>query len=243
MEFYVKDIFCNTLSLDNRDKKEEEYRKYFSFLGNANNPPDIIIENGDAIEVKKIESLSSTISLNSSFPKDSLYSDDSLITESCRKCENWARKDILYAIGSIKRNQLKSLWLVYGDCFAAKKEVYQRIKNTITSGINNINEVEFSKTKELGRINKVDPLGITYLRIRGMWGVEHPIKIFCQEQFAKCNQNILNSIILLDKYKSFPKKNIEMVESNKLIKVDDCLIKNPNNPAKLLKAKFIYIRV
>lgn len=241
LEFYIKDIFCNTLSLNNRERKEEEYRKSFSFLGNANNPPDIIIKNGDAIEVKKIESISSTIALNSSFPKDFLYSDDSLITESCRKCENWTKKDVIYAIGSVKNNQLKSLWLVYGNCFAAEKRIYQKIKETIASGVNSINGVEFSKTKELGRINKVDPLGITYLRIRGMWGIEHPIKVFYQEQFKNCDQNILNSIILSDKYKSFPKKDIEEIENNKLIKIDDCLIRDPNNPAKLLEAKFIYI--
>ena len=30
----------------------------------------------------------------------------------------------------------------------------------------------FAETKELGRVNQVDPLGITNLRIRGMWQIE-----------------------------------------------------------------------
>ena len=38
--------------------------------------------------------------------------------------------------------------------------------------------VVFSETKELGRVNQVDPLGITNLRIRGMWQIENPRKVF-----------------------------------------------------------------
>jgi hypothetical protein len=33
-------------------------------------------------------------------------------------------------------------------------------------------------TKELGRYNKIDPLEITDLRIRGMYQVKHPTKVF-----------------------------------------------------------------
>jgi hypothetical protein len=242
LEFYIKDIFCNTLEIADKEKKEEEYRKYFSFLGNANNPPDFMIKSGDAVEVKKIESLSSSISLNSSFPKDVLCANDSLITDACRDCEDWTQKDVLYAIGSVKDNKLKSLWLVYGGCFAAEKTIYERIRNTIIEGVNGIEGVEFSKTNEVGRINKVDPLGITYLRIRGMWGVEHPKKIFDQKSFKECGQNILNSIILLDKYRAFPKEDVSRIEKNKFVNIVDCQIKNPNNPAELLEAKFLYIK-
>lgn len=44
-------------------------------------------------------------------------------------------------------------------------------------GIGEINGLEFAKTKEIGRLNKVDPVGITYLRIRGMWGIKNPVDI------------------------------------------------------------------
>ena len=70
LEFYVKDLFCNSLNEDSFQKKNEIYSKYFSYIGNQNNPPDIIIKQGDAIEVKKIESLRSGIAFNSSYTKD-----------------------------------------------------------------------------------------------------------------------------------------------------------------------------
>ena len=63
LEFYIKDLFCNSLEENNLEKKNEIYSKYFSYIGNQNNPPDIIIKQGDAIEVKKIESLRSGIAL------------------------------------------------------------------------------------------------------------------------------------------------------------------------------------
>ena len=53
LEFYIKDIFSSAFSEKDISKKEQKYSKEFSYLGNQNNPPDIIIKNGDAIEVKK----------------------------------------------------------------------------------------------------------------------------------------------------------------------------------------------
>ena len=95
LEFYIKDLFCNSLEVNDLEKKNEIYSKYFSYIGNQNNPPDIIIKQGDAIEVKKIESLRSGIALNSSYPKDKLYSDSPMITTACRNCEDWREKDLV----------------------------------------------------------------------------------------------------------------------------------------------------
>ena len=51
LEFYVKDSFCNTFNISDAMKKNEEYSKSFSYLGTQNNPPDIMLRGGDAIEV------------------------------------------------------------------------------------------------------------------------------------------------------------------------------------------------
>ncbi len=74
LEKYIKDIFCNTV---NSKEKEaiNKYEEIFSYLGNQNNPPDIMLKKGDAIKIKKIESRNSALALNSSFPKSRLYSD------------------------------------------------------------------------------------------------------------------------------------------------------------------------
>lgn len=56
LEVYIKDIFANTVSETNEQNCLTKYEEVFSYLGNQNNPPDMILKGGDAIEVKKIQS-------------------------------------------------------------------------------------------------------------------------------------------------------------------------------------------
>ena len=242
LEAYVKDLFCNTFDIQSETEKNRIYSEKFSYIGNQNNPPDLIIAGGDAIEVKKIESIGSQIALNSSYPKDKLYSDSPMITQDCRECENWREKDIIYVIGAMQQDKLKALWFVYGNCYAASKDIYERIKNKISEGVNSLPNVEFSETKELGRVNKVDPLGITYLRIRGMWGIDNPLHVFDYiTDIERDSELTVNAIILTEKYNSFPESDRQAIESISVdsFTINDVEIKAPNNPARLLNAKLI----
>ncbi len=242
LEYYIKDLLCNSLEETDLSKKHEIYSKYFSYLGNQNNPPDIIIKNGDAIEVKKIESLNSGIALNSSYPKNKLYADSPMITQACVNCEEWKEKDILYVIGVTTESKLKSMWAVYGDCYAAERDTYERIKKSISNGLNELPNIEFSETKELGRVNRVDPLGITYLRIRGMWGIDNPAKVFNYVTEIDTSKELnVNVLMLKEKYLSFSNKDRENLENIKLpgFSIKDVKIKSPNNAAILLDAKLI----
>lgn len=242
LENYVKDAFCHSVNSTN----DVIHSQYFSYLGNQNNPPDAIIKNGDAIEVKKIESLNSAIALNSSYPKNKLYRNDSRITEACRNCEddNWTEKDIIYAVGVAPKNmqKLKALWFVYGDCYAADSAIYQRIADKISQGIQEISDVEFIETNELAKVKKVDPLGITDLRVRGMWHIENPIKVFKNVATVEIHHDFtVHAIISNEKYATFPvadKNKLESLQSD-FFKIADIQIKSPNNPAKLLAVKLL----
>jgi len=98
LESYVKDLFCNTFEIESNTEKNKIYSKEFSYIGNQNNPPDMIVAGGDAIEVKKIESMGSQIALNSSYPKNKLYADSPMITQDCRECENWREKILFISL-------------------------------------------------------------------------------------------------------------------------------------------------
>jgi len=242
LENYVKDVFCHSVN----STDDITHSQYFSYLGNQNNPPDAIIQNGDAIEVKKIESLHSAIALNSSYPKDKLYRKDSRITESCRNCEDsdWIEKDIIYAIGISPKNtkKLKALWFIYGNCYAANSEIYQRVADKISQGIQEIPDVEFIETNELAKVKKVDLLGITDLRVRGMWHIENPIKVFKNVATVETRHDLtVHAIISTEKYATFPQEDKIKLESlqNDFFKITDIQIKSPNNPAKLLNAKLL----
>ncbi len=241
LEYYIKDLFCGSLNEKNMGIKDKIYSKHFSYIGNQNNPPDFIISEGDAAEVKKIEGIGG-IALNSSYPKSKLHSGSSMITQTCRDCEKWETKDVIYSIGTISGGALKLLWMVYGDCYAADSEVYERVRNKISKGVNELPGVEFSETDELGRVNKVDPLGITYLRIRGMWGIEHPNKVF--NYVTKYDRNKKFSFFALmrdTKYNSLPKADREAIEGikDKSFLISSIEIKDPNNPAIFIPAKLI----
>lgn len=243
LEAYVKDLFANTMFCNTEYEKISIYNEIFSYTGNQNNPPDIMLKNGDAIEVKKVQGITNALALNSSYPKDKIYSDSTMLTSICRNCENWTVKDLLYIVGNTDDTKLKELWFVYGDCYAANKEIYERIKNTIISGLHSIPDIELTETKELGKIKKVDPLGITDMRIRGMWSIFHPKKVF--DYLPK--QNINSSfkfycIMKNEKFETFPEEDklaiLDLV-NNSTFFIHDLYIRNPNNPAELLPIKFM----
>ena len=243
LEGYIKDSVVGLLGQGSvmDSERDKLYSQAFSWLGNGGNPPDCIIKAGDAIEIKKIQSLNSDIALNSSHPKNKIYADDTRVASGAKTAENWVEKDIIYAIGSTSDNlELQRLWFIYGDCYAASREVYEKLVNAIGKGVNSVPDVVFQKTNELGKVNKVDPLGITNMRIRGMWHISNPSKLYSQ----LVNQTDDRQFYLLmreAKYQSFPKADREVIES---VKKDGFVnqiveIRNPDNPANLIKARLI----
>lgn len=246
LEEYIKDLFANTVGVEDEQERNVAISETFSYLGNQNNPPDSMLKGGDAIEVKKIESKNSALALNSSYPKAKLYADSPMIKKECRECEKWTEKDMIYAVGVVKNNSLESLAFVYGEDYCANKETYETIKSTIKNGVESIPNVEFTETKELGHINRVDPLGITYLRIRGMWGIENPFTVFDYVYKRKAENKFSFMCIINDeKFNSFEnyKELYELSNNDNRLEIKDIQIKNPNNPAVLKDAKLITFEI
>ena len=243
LEFFVKNLFANSV-FDSIEINNQKLSKTFSYLGNSNNPPDAMLRGGDAIEIKKIESDNSALALNSSYPKHYLTSDSPMISEACRNAEKWTKKDMIYAVGVIKQEKLKSLCFVYGLDYCASEECYLKIKNTIKDGVENIRGIEFTDTRELGHINKVDPLGITYLRVRGMWGIDNPWKTFNYVHSKDSNYDF-NFMCIINNGKWNTLENtkdlINLANEEKNIRIENVKIKNPDNPALLVDAKLIRI--
>ncbi len=241
LEEYIKDLFAGTHGMSEQSKLQG-IAEVFSYLGNASNPPDAMLKGGDALEVKKIENPDATLALNSSYPKHKLYADSSMISTACKNAEQWKEKDMLYIVGVVQKNTLKHLCMVYGSDYCASAETYERIKNTIKDGVESMPNIEFSPTKELGRVNKVDPLGVTYLRIRGMWGIENPWNVFkyVYKRDMKKEFNFM-CIINEEKWNSFDNTEefLAKVSQGNTLCIEDVRVKNPNNPAQLNNAKLI----
>ena len=120
------------------------------------------------------------------------------------------------------------------------------IKDTISNGINTIADVEFTETKELGKVKKVDPLGITDLRIRGMWHIENPNKIFSYlYEYDERKDFQLICLMSREKYDSLPSEDREAVERLGVdgVEVLDVQVKSPDNPVKFMDAKLLVFKV
>ncbi len=239
LEEYIKDLFSNTFDMTESDRLER-LSEVFSYLGNNSNPPDAMLHGGDAIEVKKIESNGSSLALNSSYPKHTLKSSSTMISTACRDAENWTEKDMIYAVGVVNGSNLKHLAMVYGLDYCASDECYSRIKTTIKTGVEAIPGLEFTETNELGRINKVDPLGITYMRVRGMWGIENPWSVF-NYVYARDMHKKFNFMCIINDAKWETFDNTELLTSLDVegFSIRGVRIKNPDNPANLVPAKLI----
>ena len=241
LESFIKDAFADSLHIVDEQERIKKHSEIFSWLGNQNHPPDIMIRGGDAIEVKKTQSANSDLALNSSYPKSNMQSSNPMITQECRYCEEWVEKDLIYCVGHTSDESINSLWMVYGNIYAANHNTYQIIKQKITDGINEIPNVELADTNELGRVNRVDPLGITNLRIRGMWQIQNPRRVFNYLHSNSQNNFELVAIIPKSKYDSFPiqsKSKIEAFNSS-VLTISDAHVKDPNNPASIIQVKLI----
>jgi len=235
---FIKDSFCNSFSIKDPPKKMEIYLKEFSYLGSQNYPPDIMIRGGDAIEVKKVKNFGGiSIALNSSYPKHKLKANGPMVTEELKTCENWKEKDIVYCVGNVFSNKVKIITFVYGDCYAADAEIYEKVKKPLIDGIKSL-KLNLSKTKELARLNKIDPLKITDLRVRGMFQIASPIRFFSQFfQPDIRNELSVYAIMRKEKFDSFSSEDRQ--KAKKEMGIKDIKIMDPNSPSKLIDAKLI----
>ncbi len=241
LEDYVKNAFANCLGQDIRSIKHAR-NQTFSYLGNSTNPPDAILKGSDAIEIKKIATIkTSQLQLNSSYPKNKLHSNNPKICKQCCDCETWQEKDMLYVVGQVNGQELQNIFFVYGDLYCDSQETYENVENAVKESLNSLDGVELAETNELGRVNKVDHLEISDLRIRGMWLIKSPF-----QHFDYLTEDITNymfklvAIIPKDKYNSFI--NVDEFEEfckQKGVNISDEEIEDPQNPANLIESKLI----
>jgi len=100
--------------------------------------------------------------------------------------------------------------------------------------------LEKKETVELGRVTDVDPLGITDLRIRGMWIIQNPIAFF--SEYYQWDENKDFSLVALmkkSKYDSFPREDRDELENNDQIQVSDLNIRDPGDRATTMEATLV----
>ena len=208
-EIFAKNMFAGSLGALS-SHVDAAWQKTFSWLGSDNAPPDFMIWNGDAVEVK-VHGSTTQIQLNSSPPKRSLKATDTRIEKDCRDCEIWVEKDFVYFIGKANAEYVEAVWLIDGRCIAAESSVYDVLFDKLKA---TVKELGGEPGNEIGRLNKVDPLKATSLRVRGMWLLEHPAKVF-KDYFVKPQDQffVLNALISKTKWDEYAKELIDDLEA------------------------------
>jgi len=258
LEEIIKDILCGIAASD-AQARESLLDKYLAFQGAANNPPDAMFRggnDGDAFEVKKSENKSTnSLDLNSSHPYSHLTSDLSRIARDAKECEVWEKRDIYYVIGNVLTNSQTNnwIWFVQGNIFAADLKTYRNFEAEIKSHIEEAitaNLLEPGITNELGRINGVDLRENTDLRIRPMWGITSPMKLFKDLPGiveSDTDGLVVHCLIQKSKWEIYLKNKSEDTKQfwsrSKLprMSIADVKVPDPNDLDKELEVKLIRI--
>ncbi len=247
LEDFVAVAFSNGLSVNDPTIRQKLKEKTFCYLGSQNFSPDLMMRDSrPAIEVKKHEANpEASLALNSSPPRQKLKVDDTRILESARIAEKWKERKVIYAIGVVSSTKVvRSLQLVYGDCFVASEEHYSKVVEPIKDSLEGLGIANVSvEGNEIGRVNAVDPLKVTYLRIRGMWDIKNPLKIFREEGIKDYSLGTGFTLLAMAKKQEFESLSKETPEALKQLKeyaeIKNVKIINPDNTAQRLDAVLV----
>ena len=240
LELYVKRAFAGALSLDNEDEIQERLSETFSFQGAKNHPPDAKIRGGECLEIKKIGKAFSELQFNSSPPAATLSSSDARLILDCQNSEGrpWEEK-VLYVVGVVppKTRKISQVFFVYGEDYCPYihcNKIYFSLKKKIGK-IKSVSE----DTNELGAVKAIGPKGYTSLRIRGMWKMKSPWKVFAQSGDDQSGRFTLLAVISDTIWNNLSNRDVlqELASRNSLT-IEDFPFYNPNN-AKRRRGKLI----
>lgn len=212
LEEYMKDLFSGSFNLP-ESQRIKKHSEVFSYLGNDSNPPDAMLKNGDAIEVKKIETRTSALALNSSYPKHTLLANNPMISTACRNAEEWQEKDIIYMVGFVKDMELKDLCMVYGLDYCVSDEEIQKEASRFLFHLN-------IKNFSLFNIE-----------------INNPFQFF-SDVYTLNEQSIFNFMAIINNKKWDKLTNRELLYKLGNIEIKDIFLKRTNNPAKLITFSF-----
>lgn len=245
LEQFIKDAFANSFNLT-KAEKVQSYASTFSYLGSQNHIPDMMLKGSDAIELFELDSIYDNIVFNSLYPKAKLLANSSKINSFCRSAEDWQEKDLIYAIGTIEKEEhLRHLWLIYGDCFVADAAVYERIIKIVDPSSYSGVEVNCKTFDDIGCLGSVDYLNVTKIPIRSKCIVDNPTNIFSDVHTIENTEAFqLSCLITKEKFNSLPesdRKNILSAQSEAFTIVD-VEIRNPNQSTNFLPAKLLHFK-
>jgi len=241
LELWVKHFLAGTIGFADDSIIQTIWDEKFSFHGGINNPPDVMLRNSIAAEVKKTEGNGGTLQLNSSWPIRTLHHDDLHITKKCRDAEAWTEKPFLLFVGQIDPTvkNISALWIIDGRCLSDNEEIYLSLLSKARAAMLLLGS---RGTKEIGQFANLDTRMRTVLRVRPMFSLLHPARIFnsifihqTTKQFA------LNVLLPESTYDSFTEEERRKLETaGKGAAINRLKIPDPTNTTSDVSAVHIF---
>ena len=235
LEKFVRASFCG---IPDSGEKIYESDVVFCYQGSTNNPPDAMLKDGkDAIEIKKVEKNNGTIHLNSSLPKQTLNLNDHTITNDAKTCEKWQERDMLYVIGHVEGDKIRSLFFVYGDCMFKKTKFYKDRFEEVKDSLGKIDGLDQSGN-EYGTVKNADRLDInTNMRLRPLNSFDNPLRIFSKViPYDDSEDFSLFAIMRNTKFDNFEPESKSRIESSS-INVTNTTIPDPDERGRNVDIK------
>ena len=244
-EDFIRHSFANSFGLPD-EEKARRWSSIYSYIGGQNNPPDLMIRGGDAVEIKKIGSIGGSIQLNSSMPEQVLRSDSPMLTNECRNSEVWNEKPLLYVIGTVQQSLLTHISMVYGSEFCSTEASYRGLRDLIANEIGSLDNISLVNSREIAHVANIDPLNITSLRVRGMWTIDNPINVF-NYVYSRPTNCAFSLMFLVSRTRWDNYMNNEQLINlagnpnidGERLKIKYCRIKAPDNPQILKDAVLV----
>lgn len=154
-----------------------------SSRGGSNHPPDHLIENGPAIETKKLNSVQSVVT-NSSMPKHKITPENNKLkdeTKEVLRTSDVPERDMFYAIGTKNESKLESLWIVQASTVFNPDGYEQELQEGIEelqSSLESENLDVTEDSNEPARVKNAGRKGNINSRFRLMHSFEHPENVY-----------------------------------------------------------------
>jgi hypothetical protein len=241
LELWVKHFLAGTINRPDDNVITSIWDDIFSFHGGTNNPPDVMVRNSIAVEVKKTESRSKTLQLNSSWPIRTLSVSDQHITQECRESEQWEEKPFLLVVGRVNSSvkRIENISIVDGRCLSDHESVYLDL---IVKAQKLMLELGGNETREIGRFNSVDARNRTSLRVRPMFYLVNPAITFQDFFISNDWDNFTINVLLPESsYEAFETSVRYQFENfNPSLCIDRRMIDDPTDSAKQIPVVHIH---
>lgn len=194
--------------------------------GGSNHPPDHLVENGPAIETKKLNSVQSVVT-NSSMPKHVISPQNDKLkdeTKEVLRTSDDPERDMFYAIGTKNESELESLWIVQASTVFNPDGYDRRLQKSIEKLQSSLESEQFDVTEdsnEPARIKNAGQKGNINSRFRLMHSFEHPEKVY-SDSVQSLNEGTENPMVIVverGKYEELEEADkTEIEESDRITK-------------------------